>query len=140
MNAKCEFEGNKDVEKRILLVDENEAVLLWLSKTSVRIITPSKGVDLGTTYLHCEIKLYLYLRKEGITMKQVRLSISKPLCGDCLLYFMNCVANEDRPKLLAGCSTQYKSSYLTKNLSSKVEVEALWSRRVIKHPKLRPHY
>ena len=56
--------------------------------------------------LHCEIKLYLYLKQISRPTK-IAFSISKPLCMDCAMYFFSSVKSEDRPIFKAACTDHF---------------------------------
>jgi hypothetical protein len=56
--------------------------------------------------LHCEIKLYLYL-KQISTPTKIAFSISKPLCMDCAMYFFSSVKSKDRPIFKAACTDHF---------------------------------
>jgi hypothetical protein len=62
-------------------------------------------VESKAEHIHAEVALYLYLKQEGRIhdWKEVRFSISEPLCADCSHFFLGYLPQPSRPRLVAYC-------------------------------------
>lgn len=88
---------NENIKKMACLAEKMEEVTVKTNSA----LKAQRNKDKTTGDLHCEMKLFLYLKQEGIKTKDIRFSVSKPTCADCTVYFYGVVDESCRPEFSA---------------------------------------
>jgi hypothetical protein len=105
---------NKWKRSNKTLVEKLESMVPELAKFATqenKLVSLQPNNNEENHVLHCEVKLFLHLKENGIVTKDVRMYISKPLCIDCFSYFFCAVDDSERPLFHQMCFNHYPKVY-----------------------------
>lgn len=79
--------------------------------------------DVSTKTIHCEIKLFYYLKFNGLYDPSIKFYIEKPCCLDCTYFFIHFI--NDPPQLLSYCCDSFDNKeFLLKEINNKERIKS----------------